>query len=503
MPELSKIFAQKTGNSSRKIRRNELSELFVRSTKAVEIEEDVTLKIIEGSVPKSLNGVLYRNGPGRFFVGHDKYIHPFDGDGMVSKFVFDGAELRYQNKYVRTREFDAEQLAGRMLFRAFGTNLPGGIAKNALKTRFKNAANTNVILHGDNLLALWEGGWPHKLDPKTLQTEERFSFSGRLKNDFGWIDSTLNPELPFSAHPKIDPATGILYNFGTAFGLKNRLIFYAIDSSGQCISRRHFDLNGLSFIHDFLITSQGMAIFFCAPVRFDILSMISGLTTPAAGLSSVNQNLVKVVMFPLSGADGPITDSELRTYDLPFSFVFHHINAYETENEIITYAAEMNDLPQAQQVRNALAGQEVTYPTTKLVKYVFSKDTDRVIRNSLNYSHFELPRVRDDLIGKKFTEFYAAAAGDQREFPFLTCIDKISIQGERIARADFSGCLVGEPVFISSSKSKTNFISVITFNGMTDKSELVLLDAEHLQMAMRAELPYSQPQGFHGNWYRS
>jgi all-trans-8'-apo-beta-carotenal 15,15'-oxygenase len=501
MPEHLKNIAQKAPNPTPKARRKELSELFVRSTRSVETEEDVTLKIIEGSLPKSLTGVLYRNGPGRFFVGNDNYAHPFDGDGMVSKFFFDGESVRYQNKYVKTREFEAEQTAGRMLFRAFGTNLPGGIANNAFKTRFKNAANTNIVLHGENLLALWEGGWPHKIDPKTLQTKDRFSFSGRLKNDFGWINSALNPELPFSAHPKIDPATGIMYNFGTAFGLKNKLIFYAIDPSGKCISRRYFDLNELCFIHDFLITSQGMAIFFCSPVRFDILSMISGLTSPAEGLSSVYENLVKVVMFPLDGKDGPISQRELRFYDLPFSFVFHHINAYETENEIITYAAEMDDLPQAEQAKNALTGQEIKYPTTKLVKYSFSKKTNKVKRSPLGYSHFELPRLRDDLIGKQFNEFYAAAAKEPAEFPFLTCIDKVSIQGQRIARAEFNDSLVGEPVFIRSSKSNASFVSVITFNGMTEKSELVLLDAEYLQIVMRAQLPHSQPQGFHGNWY--
>ena len=60
--------------------------------------------------------------------------------------------------------------SGRMLYRGFGTNLPGGFFANALRMRFKNAANTSVVWHGGKLLALWEGGLPHRLDPTTLDT---------------------------------------------------------------------------------------------------------------------------------------------------------------------------------------------------------------------------------------------------------------------------------------------------------------------------------------------
>jgi carotenoid cleavage dioxygenase len=33
-----------------------------------------------------------------------------------------------------------------------------------------NTANTSVIVHGDKLLALWEGGSAYALDPATLET---------------------------------------------------------------------------------------------------------------------------------------------------------------------------------------------------------------------------------------------------------------------------------------------------------------------------------------------
>ena len=48
---------------------------------------------------------------------------------------------------------------------------------------------------------MWEGGKPHQLDPKTLETIGQDN-----------LDSLLEPNLPFSAHPKIIDNTFI--NFG-------------------------------------------------------------------------------------------------------------------------------------------------------------------------------------------------------------------------------------------------------------------------------------------------
>ncbi|MEL6166728.1 MAG: carotenoid oxygenase family protein, partial [Cyanobacteria bacterium J06628_3] len=41
------------------------------------------LSIIEGEIPSSLSGTLYRNGPGRFERGGISIGHWFDGDGAI------------------------------------------------------------------------------------------------------------------------------------------------------------------------------------------------------------------------------------------------------------------------------------------------------------------------------------------------------------------------------------------------------------------------------------
>lgn len=117
---------------------------------------------VDGQVPIELEGVLYRNGPGRFERGGHRYGHWFDGDGHLVRLALRDGAARYSNRFVRTAEFRAEESSGQILYRAFGGNRPGGLAPNFLRARFKNAANTNVIWQGGRLLALWEGA--HLID---------------------------------------------------------------------------------------------------------------------------------------------------------------------------------------------------------------------------------------------------------------------------------------------------------------------------------------------------
>ncbi|CAN0369370.1 unnamed protein product, partial [Hapterophycus canaliculatus] len=77
--------------------------------------------------------------------------------------------------------------------------------KNAFRIGRKNLANTNVIHWGGILLALWEGGLPHRIDPKSLDT-------------FGetFVGETIDENRPiFSAHPRVDSKKNRLVNFGS------------------------------------------------------------------------------------------------------------------------------------------------------------------------------------------------------------------------------------------------------------------------------------------------
>ena len=194
-----------------------------RSFESIPDGHDYVVEQIEGALPTELRGTLYRNGPGRNEIDGHPFGHLFDGDGMLSQFIFADGALRYRNRFVQTNHYLGERSAAEPRFRTFGDQRAGGPLANAFRVpTASNAANTSVVLHDGKLLALWEGGHPWRLDPDSLETLGEEDFDGALKAAHA-----------FSAHPKFDPSTGELFNFGVHYGPRTRIRTYRIDRAGR------------------------------------------------------------------------------------------------------------------------------------------------------------------------------------------------------------------------------------------------------------------------------
>ena len=76
----------------------------------------IKLPIISGSIPHSLRGKLYRNGPARLERGGIRVGHWFDGDGAVLGVDFgdEGATGTY--RYVQTAGYEEEEAEGKLLY---------------------------------------------------------------------------------------------------------------------------------------------------------------------------------------------------------------------------------------------------------------------------------------------------------------------------------------------------------------------------------------------------
>ncbi len=474
----------------------QILESFFAANRCVTREYDGIELEVAGEIPAGIKGTLFRNGNGRFVHQGVRYDHLFDGDGMVTAFAFDGrGGVTYRNRYVRTREFVAEEEAGRMLYRSFGTNLPGGFARNFLKMQFKNAANTSVVWHGGRLLALWEGGWPHEIDPQTLATRSRFSYDGVLENKFSWLDQRITPELPFSAHPKEHPATGLLYNFGTAAGTQQRLVLYQVQPDGEAAITHAIPMEALSFTHDFVLTEGGRQVFFLTPVAFDIWKAFLGLAPPVAVIRQNKQQAVRILV-----VDG----DKIERYETDFCFAFHFTNGFETDaHTIVADALVMADFPGADATRDFLDGDDAGTPVAHLMRFTIDRKTGAVTRERLSDHAAELPATHPDRTGRPYRYAWTVGAPPDAPHQLLTGINKIDTHERRTQYLDLFPSLPGEPLFVprpGAAAEDDGWLLTLIFETEKTETQLRIYEAATLREVARAKLPHNIPLGFHGQF---
>jgi carotenoid cleavage dioxygenase-like enzyme len=220
---------------------------------------------IEGEVPAFLRGTYYLNGPARFARGEVRYRHWLDGDGMVCALSFgnegdEGEGPHLTARFARGTKLVEEEAAGRALYRAFGTSFPGDRLVKGIA--LESPLNVSIVPFADTLLAFGEQGLPYELDPHTLETRGLYTFGG-----------ALNPLSPFAAHPKIDPGTGELFNFGISFSASQpSLNLYRFGAGGELIYRRRLPLPEPRSLHDFCLAGRHVA-FYLGPYWLDMESL--------------------------------------------------------------------------------------------------------------------------------------------------------------------------------------------------------------------------------------
>jgi all-trans-8'-apo-beta-carotenal 15,15'-oxygenase len=450
-------------------------------------EVDAALVLLEGRLPQGLDGVWWRNGPGRFERGGVGYGHPFDGDGFIVRLDLGPAGCRVRTRFVRTPEFLAEQHADKILYRGFGAARPGGIVANVMRLDFKNAANTSVVWHAGRLHALWEGGAPTRLDPTTLDTLGRDDLGGALHGR-GFAPPT------FSAHPRRDNRTGTLYNFGLRYGLRQHLIIYALDAQGATRIERSVGLDRLTFIHDFMLTPHWF-VFLLPAVRFDIMRMTLGLSTPARSLRGTPKAAMTALLVPRDGGE-PIAIETIP------GFVFHHAGAFEnTKGHVVCDVMRLDKIPELEHL-DVLFEPSNSGGCALPLRLVLDPGARAIVdARQLAGTPTELP-ITAASNGLPYRSFWATATSQGRHQPYHSALVRIEPDRGMVVRRDLFPALPSEPCFVRRPDARHDedgwLLAVIHRPGAA--AELWILDAETLSIEARLGLPIALPPGFHGCW---
>ncbi len=464
--------------------------------------KNATLKLIKGEVPKALHGTFYRNGPGRLERKGDWVHHPFDGDGMITSMQFIDGIVTFSNRFVRTKAWEEEEKSGKFLYRGvFGTKKSGLFLSNAFDLRLKNIANTNVIKLGGELLALWEAGSPHSLDPETLET-----------NGLSNLKGALSSNEAFSAHPHFDPGhyddDSRMVTFGVKTGPKStiRLMEFAAKgkNTGCLITERKDSFDGFAFLHDFAITPN-WAIFLQNAIDFNPIPFLLGQKGAAQCLKS---NFTRKSKFWLIPRDhGEFSKTAPRIIDAPDGFVFHHLNAWEKNNDLFVESIFYKDFPSIEPNQDFKKINFDQLPEGILKRCKINLLTESVEEQTLSNQCCEFAMVNPLKLGLEAKYGWMATAEKKTGNGPLQAIKKLDLNNGTfhtwsIAPRGF----VSEPLMIPRSSSKEEdhgWVLVLTWNGALQENELVVLNAEDLSHQATLRLPLKIPYGLHGSWVDS
>jgi all-trans-8'-apo-beta-carotenal 15,15'-oxygenase len=443
---------------------------------------------VSGDIPRDLVGTLFRNIPAMLDIDGVSVRHPFDGDGMICSVGFRDGQAFFQNRYVQTAGYVAEQAANRFLYRGvFGTAKAGGWLANAFDLRLKNIANTNVVYWGGKLLALWEAAEPHRLVPETLETV-----------GLDYLDGVLSPGAAFSAHPRIDPK-GTMVNFGLKTGLSTTIQIYEFDRSGKIESTYNHVVPGFAFIHDFAITPN-YCIFFQNPVGFNPLPFLFGQKGPGECIKFNAEQPTKIIVIPRHRDRG----EAVRVFETKSGFVFHHANAFETERGLSIDSICYASFPEVEPNQDFREMNFDQLDPGLLWRFGLDFKTGEVTRKIVFDRCCEFPTINPEKVGQDHRYLYMGTAAAKTGNAPLQEISKVDLKDSSTTTWSAApNGFVSEPLFIAKPQAMAEddgWLISFVYEADQHTTDVVILEARDLAVVAKLHLPHHLPYGLHGSW---
>ena len=443
------------------------------------------LPIIAGAIPPGLRGTLYRNGPARLQRGGVPVSHWFDGDGAVLRVNFHPQGARATYRYVQSAGWQAEAAADRPLYRGYGS-LPPVPWWQRWQTQVKNAANTSVLALPDRLLALWEGGLPHRLDLETLETQ-----------GLDHLDR-LDASDTFSAHPKRHGRTGQIFNIGLIPGGNAKLKLHRCHPSGAIDRTETIELTGIPLIHDFVLADRYL-VFCVSPVRLNPLPAVFGLQSFSDALQWQPQRGTQIIVVDADSLEA-IAWNQVDPW-----YQWHFGRSYlASDGTIVFDVVRYPDFATNQYLKEVPSGQMSTPALAQLWQYRLDPHTAKIIdRQCLLDRHCEFPTV----MGEGNSALTYLNVHSQTPMPVAELFNGIaqfdpSRQTLTVAPTQ-TGCYPAEPIpAADSSDPQQHWVLTVVYDSQHHRSQVWIYDGHHLPQGpiCRLQLPEVIPPSFHGTW---
>jgi all-trans-8'-apo-beta-carotenal 15,15'-oxygenase len=452
-------------------------------------EHSYVVEEIEGEVPEFIRGTYYLNGPARFSRAGFHYRHWLDGDGMICALRFENGRIHFTSRFVRSAKFVAEEEAGRPIFRTFGTRFKGDRLKRGVA--LESPVNVSVYPYQDSVLAFGEQGLPWELDPVTLETRGEYHFGG-----------ALNDITPFGAHPKFDPVSGEMFNFGIAYSAASpHLNLYRFGAHSELIYRKRLPLPYACSIHDFSM-SQNYVVFYLSPyiLNMELLARDGRTLMEALNWQPDRSSRLLVVSRE--------TGDQVASIPIGHRYCLHIINCFEEENRLIADVLELEhpiydqyqtvpdlftDVCEGQPIRFVIDVDNRELVNTAEIDYLLAPDFPSVAPRQLAQPYRDFWMLGISATGRRGRKFF-----DQLAHANWSCAKACDVY--QVPAMHYLG---GEPIFIGSPHDeKVGAIICQVFDAQRIISAFAIFDAYNIGRGPNALIGLKEPihLGFHASF---
>ncbi len=445
------------------------------------------LEVLEGAIPTDIDGIYLRNteNPAHQPLGRH---HPFDGDGMIHQIAFSGGKATYRNRFIRTRGFEAEQIAGESLWGGLAD--PPGVSKRpgfGAHGGLKDTASTDVVVHNGKAIAtFYQCGEGYVLDPETLENQ----------GIAPWV-----PLDGISAHPKVDEATGELMFFN--YSKHPPYMHYGVvDADGKLVTYVPIELPGPRLPHD-MCFSENWSILNDLPVFWDAELM------KHRNLHAVRLHEGVPSRFALIPRHG--TAEDVRWFEAEPTYVLHWLNAYEEGDEVVLDGYfQDNPTPKPEgfeqygEHAHMMAYLDQHSLGSRLHRWRFNLKDGTTTEERLDDRIVEFGMINQQFAGRKYRYVYSTMAKPDW-FLFEGFVKHDLETGEAIELKLEPGRYASEAPFaprIGASDEDDGYLVSFIIDENQGTSECLLIDCKRFEEGpvCRIALPHKLSSGTHATW---
>ncbi len=434
---------------------------------------------VEGELPRDLSGMYVRNGPNRKHAAPGRY-HWFDGDGMLHAMRFEDGDARYRSRWVRTDGLTREDEAGGALWRG----LMESTRDNPEDAPYKDTANTDVVFHGGELVALWYiCGGGHRLGAEELDTR-------------GVLSKPNGEPLRMSAHAKTDKKRSELLFFD--YGLRPPLMRYGvIESDGTLAHHVPIDLPGPRLPHDMAFTDKH-AILMDLPVFY----RPEALEKQKWIVGYYPEMPARFGILPRRGAP-----ESIRWFEAEPCYIYHVVNAWDRGDQVVMIACRCVDpTPQPDPADGDLARMLANLRlTATLHRWTFDLTTGETREEPLDDLSSEFPAINLAYAGQRSRYAYNMRIPAARTLVFDGIVKYDHEAGTSSTFELPEGCFGSEVAFAPREGGRgedDGYLVTYVDDRNARQSECWVLSARDIEAGpiARVELPRRVPLGFHATW---